>query len=180
MSAAAAAAAAAAEGEGDESPTFTLDRFAQFKAIVDARFSCKRFRPGDTPIPQEIIDDLVDVTRRAPTSFNTQPYRIILVRDKAQREALAQCMSPKNAIAVTAAPLTAVFCADTEVVRENSRLTKLLLQIPGIPAGYVRAIPSYVVVGLVFCCVHSVRQAVNTTYPPANRICGACVYVDGA
>lgn len=118
---------------------FTPERFAQFREVVDGRWSCKRF--STDPIPEEIIGEVIAVTQRAPTSFNSQPYRIILVRNKAQREALAECMAGKNDVAVMSAPVTAVFCADTEIVRENARLTSLLLKTGGIPPGYVKAVP---------------------------------------
>lgn len=118
------------------------DTFTGFKAVVDARFSCKRFVPD--PIPEDVLRALLAVTQRAPSSFNTQPYRIVLVRDPKQREALAACMSGKNAPACLEAPVVAVFCADTEITRESLRLQTLLRKNPDVPGPYVNAIPGSV------------------------------------
>jgi len=113
--------------------------FEGFKKLVSARFSCKRFKSD--PIAPHVVKALIDVTRRAPSSFNTQPYRIILVQDKEQRARLAACMSGKNAPACLQAPLVAVFCADTEITRENHRLQNLLRSGGSVPGPYVNIIP---------------------------------------
>eukprot|EP00750_Incisomonas_marina_P012803 INCI17162.1.p1 GENE.INCI17162.1~~INCI17162.1.p1 ORF type:complete len:256 (+),score=41.44 INCI17162.1:300-1067(+) len=118
------------------------DTFKGFKSVVDARFSCKRF--VSDPIPEDVLRALIAVTQRAPSSFNTQPYRIVLVRDPKQREALAACMSGKNAPACLEAPVVAVFCADTEITRESLRLQTLLRKNPDVPGPYVNAIPGMV------------------------------------
>ncbi len=120
----------------------TSEQFLAFKALNDARFSCKEFKSD--PIDEAVIDALVAVTQRAPTSFNSQPYRIVLVRDATTRAALAKCMTGSNGAACVQAPLVAVFCADTEVVSENGRLTALFKTNPNIPAFYLAIIPKYV------------------------------------
>lgn len=48
----------------------------------------------------------------APSSFNVQPWSVVLVRDKAGREDLGTAMLGGNATKVLSAPVTAVFCAD--------------------------------------------------------------------
>lgn len=50
--------------------------------------------------------------RSAPSSFNVQPWSVVLVRDDDSRERLAATMLGGNAKKVQAAPVTAVFCAD--------------------------------------------------------------------
>ena len=124
------------------------DTFKGFKSVVDARFSCKRF--VSDPIPEDVLRALIAVTQRAPSSFNTQPYRIVLVRDPKQREALAACMSGKNAPACLEAPVVAVFCADTEITRESLRLQTLLRKNPDVPGPYVNAIPGSVRCRILF------------------------------
>ncbi|CAN0509348.1 unnamed protein product, partial [Laminaria digitata] len=48
----------------------------------------------------------------APSSFNLQPWSVVLVRDPLTRERLATAMLGPNGKKVMAAPVTAVFCAD--------------------------------------------------------------------
>ncbi len=115
------------------------EQFLAFKALNDARFSCKEFKSD--PIDPAVVDALVAITQRAPTSFNSQPYRIVLVRDAAARAALAKCMTGSNGQACLQAPLVAVFCADTEVVRENDRLVAMFKTNPNIPPFYLALIP---------------------------------------
>jgi len=55
------------------------------KAILERR-SVKRFE--DRPISDRLIDWILDLTITAPSSFNLQPWRIIVVRDPEQRRAL--------------------------------------------------------------------------------------------
>ena len=115
------------------------ERFGQFKELVNLRFTCKTFKPD--PIPDDVVNELLHLARRAPSSFNTQPYRIVLVRDKAQREKLAQVMTGTNGKAVNEAPVVTVFCADTEITRENKRLLKLVLTNPKFPRKYAAIMP---------------------------------------
>lgn len=51
-------------------------------------------------------------TSSAPSSFNIQPWSVILVRDAGDRERLSTAMLGGNAKKVLSAPVTAVFCAD--------------------------------------------------------------------
>ena len=46
-------------------------------------------------------------------SFNFQPYKIIIVRDAAMRQRVAEGMLGGNKFAVQAAPVTVIFAADT-------------------------------------------------------------------
>jgi nitroreductase len=46
------------------------------------------------------VQDILAVTLRTPSSFNTQPWACVVVRDAAQREALAQAMLGANAAKV--------------------------------------------------------------------------------
>ncbi len=56
------------------------------EAILGRR-SAKQF--VDRPLPFELVNRILELTRAAPSSFNLQPWRIVVVRDPAQRRALA-------------------------------------------------------------------------------------------
>lgn len=72
---------------------------------IRSRRNTRHFRPD--PIPPEVLRELVDLTVAAPSSWNFQPWRIVLVTDAEQRERLsAACWNqaqPKEA------PATFVF-----------------------------------------------------------------------
>ncbi len=72
------------------------------------RRSVKSFKPD--PIPPEILDQLVALTLAAPSSFNVQPWRIVLVEDPKQKEALAEVSWKQKQVAQ--APVVFVFAVD--------------------------------------------------------------------
>ncbi|NDJ17528.1 nitroreductase family protein [Myxacorys almedinensis] len=76
-------------------------------AILQRR-SIKTFKPD--AIAPELLRQLVELTVAAPSSFNTQSWRIVLVQDDAQRTALAD--AAWNQAQITQAPVTFVFAAD--------------------------------------------------------------------
>ncbi|MCU0552610.1 MAG: nitroreductase family protein [Leptolyngbya sp. Prado105] len=76
-------------------------------AILKRR-SIKSFKPD--PIAPELLRQLVELTVAAPSSFNTQSWRITLVQDEAQKQAL--CAASWNQPQITQAPVTFVFAAD--------------------------------------------------------------------
>jgi nitroreductase len=69
------------------------------------RRAMKSFKPD--PIPAEVIEELIDITLTAPSSFNLQPVRIIAVQDEKQKKALAE--ASWNQPQITEAPVTFVF-----------------------------------------------------------------------
>ncbi|MFN0058456.1 MAG: nitroreductase family protein [Planctomycetota bacterium] len=77
-------------------------------SVVDAirrRRSIKRFRPE--PIPPPLLTTLIELTVQAPSSFNLQPWRIVVVQDAAQRQLLRAAAF--NQPQVTEAPVVLVF-----------------------------------------------------------------------
>jgi len=57
------------------------------EAILQRR-SVKSFKPD--PIAPEVLDQIIDLTLRAPSCFNMQQWRIVVVTDPAQKEALSE------------------------------------------------------------------------------------------
>jgi nitroreductase len=76
-------------------------------AIVQRR-SIKSFKPD--PITPELLKQLVELTVAAPSSYNIQDWRIVLVQDEAQRAALSA--AAWNQKQIIEAPVTFVFAAD--------------------------------------------------------------------
>jgi len=77
------------------------------KAILQRR-AIKSFKSN--PIAPELLKQLVELTVAAPSSWNLQDWRIILVHDSFQRAALAA--AALNQQQVLQAPVTFVFAAD--------------------------------------------------------------------
>ena len=69
------------------------------------RRSIKSFKPD--PIPTDLRERLVDAMHAAPSSFNLQPTRVILIDDPDQKKALSAVAW--NQRQITDAPLTLVF-----------------------------------------------------------------------
>jgi nitroreductase len=75
---------------------------------INQRRSIKSFKPD--PIAPELLQELVNLTVAAPSSFNLQDWRIVLVQDNAQRAALSEAAWGQAQI--LQAPVTFVFAAD--------------------------------------------------------------------
>jgi len=56
--------------------------------VISARRSVREF--DGRPIPQEVLDLLVEAARRAPSSCNTQPWHFTVVTDREKIAALAK------------------------------------------------------------------------------------------
>ncbi len=76
-------------------------------AILQRR-SIKAFKPD--PIDPEILRQLIELVVAAPSSYNLQDWRIILVQDETTKADLAK--SAYNQQQVLQAPVTFVFAAD--------------------------------------------------------------------
>jgi nitroreductase len=74
---------------------------------IQKRCSIRRFKP--TPVEKAKIEKVLEAGRRAPSWGNTQPWRFIVVQDKAKREELAKACGGQPTIG--AAPVVIVCCA---------------------------------------------------------------------
>jgi nitroreductase len=92
-------------------------------AILQRR-AIKSFKSD--PIPPEILNRLVELTVAAPSSYNLQDWRIILIQDQAQKQALSEASWGQQQ--VVQAPVTFIFAADTESWRDRSAINETALQ----------------------------------------------------
>jgi nitroreductase len=72
---------------------------------IRLRRTTKRFQPD--PIPEATLQELIALTLAAPSSFNLQPWRIVMIDDPAQKAALAK--ASWNQAQIVTAPVTFVF-----------------------------------------------------------------------
>jgi nitroreductase len=80
------------------------------------RRSVREFRSD--PVPSEVIEEIVDCARLAPTAINMQPWAFIAVTDPQLRQQVADATDHGPHIA--AAPVCiAVFCKDSKYYLED-------------------------------------------------------------
>lgn len=68
----------------------------------------------DEAVSDEQIAAIYDLVKYAPTAMNTQPLRVLVVREGEPRERLVKHMSEGNREKTENAPLVAVLAADTD------------------------------------------------------------------
>ncbi|OQR98087.1 nitroreductase family [Achlya hypogyna] len=103
-----------------------------FRALAHQRRSVGRFLPKT--VDHAVVHDILQSTRRAPTSLNMQPYACILVQDAAEREALSAAMLGGNVNKVLDAPLVAVFAADLEPSKRVPAVQHMLREAGAHPS----------------------------------------------
>ncbi|MQY13474.1 putative malonic semialdehyde reductase RutE [Streptomyces sp. RB5] len=79
------------------------------------------------PVSDEQVQAIYDLVKYAPTAFNQQPLRVILVRSPEARERLVNHLGDGNKEKTRTAPLTAILVADNEFHEE------LPTQFPAFP-----------------------------------------------
>jgi nitroreductase len=81
-------------------------------AVLKGRRSIRRYRPD--PVPEEMIEQLLEAGRWAPSASNRQPWHIIVVRDEGIRQQVAEHAAAYviRWAQVGEAPLLLVLCGD--------------------------------------------------------------------
>ncbi|SEN55030.1 malonic semialdehyde reductase [Actinacidiphila rubida] len=104
--------------------TLALDSAAQDLLFREAR-TANTFT--DEAVTDEQVQAIYDLVKYAPTAFNQQPLRVVLVRSPEGRERLLQHMAEGNRPKTASAPLVAILAADNEFHEE------LPTQLPHFP-----------------------------------------------
>ena len=82
------------------------------KEAIEQRRAARAFRPD--VIPQVILEEILRLGLYAPSGFNLQPWRFIVVRDRENKEKLKACAF--NQRQVTEAPVVLICCGDRRVL----------------------------------------------------------------
>jgi nitroreductase len=90
------------------------------KEAVRQRRSIRRFR--DEPVPDEIVREMLEAARLAPSASNRQPWRFIVVTGPKERAKLRQICWDQAFI--EQAPVVFVCCADLTAYAQPSRLKR--------------------------------------------------------
>lgn len=81
---------------------------------IKTRRSIRQFQ--DIPLDWEVVTDIIDAARYAPTSGNLQNNKFIVVFDKAKINKLCECCA--NQLWIATAPAVIVVCAEPEKARK--------------------------------------------------------------
>ena len=104
----------------------------EFEKIVMERYATKLF--DGRKLPEEKVNKLFEMIRNAPSSFNIQPWKIIVVKDQKLKEKLQPATWNQQQIPTCSHLL--VFCADTDIAGNIDRLEKLMIE-NGADTGHV-------------------------------------------
>lgn len=102
------------------------ERLKEFCKLAKSRRATRRFKKD--PLPRELLLELLDCARFAPSGFNLQPTHYVVLQDleeKKKEKLLRACMYQKQ---VVDAPCVVVFTGDRLVVKNN--LDKILDDTP--------------------------------------------------
>ncbi|GAB4323404.1 MAG: nitroreductase [Promethearchaeota archaeon] len=84
---------------------------------IKGRYSCRSFT--SEPIDDDVVEELLECARWAPSGLNNQPWRFVVVRDEQTRSALAQLTTSYDVI--SQAPVNVVVLLDREAVYHHDK-----------------------------------------------------------
>jgi nitroreductase len=95
--------------------TETSIEFLSVREAAEQRRSIRAYEPG--PIPREELEDVLNVVRLAPSAFNVQPWRFVVVETPELKDRLAAAAF--NQRQVRSAPAVIVLYTDMEGAMQN-------------------------------------------------------------
>jgi nitroreductase len=89
--------------------------FQEIYALLTSRREVKRFRSD--PLPDELITQLIECARAAPSTCNLQPVHYFITQDEEKKKRIRRaCLNLKE---LKDAPVLVAFSADRKVVTHN-------------------------------------------------------------
>ena len=87
------------------------------KKAIETRRSIRHFRPDN--VPDELIKQMLEAARLAPSGSNRQPWRFLVIRDKEVKKELRRiCLEQRF---VEEAPVVIACFADLEAYSKEAR-----------------------------------------------------------
>jgi nitroreductase len=81
----------------------------------------------EKPVPRELIEEIIDTARLAPSGRNTQPWEFVVITDAATRTRIAE-LAPHGKFIAQAGACVAVFARDGDFcVEDGSAATENIL-----------------------------------------------------
>ncbi len=92
-----------------------------FKDVVYQRRAVDFFDP-DVDVPENTLREMIELAARSPSSFNLQPWQVVVVREPAEKETLRKNAwdQPK----VTDAPVVLIILADRDAWKKGHPLVE--------------------------------------------------------
>jgi len=105
----------------------------QFDHLVRSRRAVRHFKAD--PIPEGLLERLLDISRWAPSGYNLQPTHFVVATDgKIKSDLQKACLGQKQLIE---APATIVFTGDRHVYQNNmEQVIKLEIQVGAVSPAY--------------------------------------------
>jgi len=82
-----------------------------FEDIVSRRYATKKF--DGRAVDEKTIERLLEMIRLSPSSYNLQPWKIMIIKDTETKELLFP--ASRNQLQITTCSHLLVFCADTDI-----------------------------------------------------------------
>jgi nitroreductase len=96
-----------------------------FEQIISDRRAVNFFNP-DKKIDPDLIKKMVELAAKTPSSFNLQPWNLIVLTDKQDKLRLQSCAM--NQPKVSEAPVTMIVLADNEGFKEGNKTVEQVFQ----------------------------------------------------
>lgn len=126
---------------GDDSTGPALASLDAFERLVRARRATRRFRPQ--PLPDGLLDRLLDIAHWSPSGFNLQPTHFFVFDGRARREALHRACMEQSQVLEAAAVV--VFAGDKRAAASNfERMIRQELAAGTISPEYEKRLRHYV------------------------------------
>lgn len=95
----------------------------EVREAIESRRSIRKYR--DKPVSQEVIRELIDAARLAPSTSNTQSWKFKVVTDLVVRQELRQAAF--NQKFIEQAPVVIACCLDLDAFKEKGKKTLQLV-----------------------------------------------------
>ena len=96
-----------------------------FEQIVTNRRAVNFFNP-DKPVEPTIVKKMIGMAAKTPSSFNLQPWNLILLTDIEDKLRLQKCAM--NQAKVSEAPVTMIVLADNDGFKEGNKTVERVFQ----------------------------------------------------
>jgi nitroreductase len=106
----------------------------EFKDIINKRRAVNFFDP-DKDVSQKLLKQVVDMAAKTPSSFNLQPWNLVVLRDQDEKRKLQKLAwdQPK----VSEAPVTLIVLADMDGWKDDHKMVEKVVQ-EMIKAGHAK------------------------------------------
>ncbi len=127
--------------QADSKQSEDQDDLSAFEQIVRRRRSVRHFRPD--PLPDGLLERLLDSARWAPSGYNLQPTHFVVATDAALKARLHRaCMGQAQ---ILEAPASVIFCGDRNVAGSNfERVLEQDQAAEAVNAEYARLLRRFV------------------------------------